>query len=89
MSTEQGVMFTRASFVATLRKGEDPVASFTQELFSFVVEAARDDPRYAQAIVEVGSDQLFAWLRGDRSMDHLNAQAARADGWALKINRPA
>lgn len=52
----------RVDFVAKLRAGEGQIADFASALVTVVIESKADD---ANTTVTSGTDQLFAWLRGE------------------------
>lgn len=63
----------RIEFTSTLRKGEGDVAVYAAELVDEVARAKNADAMLALRIATEGSDQMFAWLRGDRSASELKA----------------
>lgn len=69
----------RARFIATLRPGESAAEHFTRRMIDVVAEGhpssyarRQDRPR----MLEVHSDRLFAWLRGEITASELSAPEA-------------
>lgn len=57
----------RLRFVATLRPGEGPVDDYTRVILDEIRTRKKDSIGVAAA----AGSQLFAWLRGDISIDQL------------------
>lgn len=81
-SSSRDVLLATAAMLATLRAGETKVAEYIQDRAHAVESSQARNPR------EIGrfSDRLFAYLRGDLSMDELknsdseSKHAESADG---------